>query len=591
MNLSSAQGTRPPSVSEESAVRARIASLEKRFGSRTDLANPLRDTALLDADERAELLPAAERMLAEYRLNAEFVPTALGGRFVQVDTLARVLRTVFRRDGALGLGYGASSFLAAVAVWAAGTPRQQQWTADLLMGGGRLAVAYHELAHGNDFVRNEFRADRHEDGYLLNGRKEVINNAERAEALVLFTRTSPEPGSRSHSVLLVDKELLPPNGLAYLPAYPSVGMRGCQLGGLDFTDCPVPGDALVGGEGDGVELALRSFQLTRSAVPSMLLGGADSALRTVVGFALDRQLHSRPVLDIPHARSTLAGAFLDLLICDSLALAATRAVHVLPAESSVLAAVVKYLVPKMLGETTYDLSTVLGASFYVRDGRYGMFQKHVRDLPVISLGHAGTAACQATIIPQLPRLARRSWLRDEPAPAALFRPCEGLPPVDFQRLALAGPRDSLAASLVAHADALTARTDLGAYRPALTTLAASLVAELHRLKDACGRLSPKDRTALASPHAYALADRYALVLAGAACLGVWLHHTVPAGGPGQAFLGDPGWLAGALHRIARRLGLDTPERPDGCEARVVEEVLARHRDARSYDLYDTPLAD
>ncbi|GGO89041.1 acyl-CoA dehydrogenase [Wenjunlia tyrosinilytica] len=575
---------------EEREIQRRIALLESRFGDPREPANPLGDAALLEADARGEMLEAAEDMLRDVGLNAEFVPAELGGRFTRVDTLSRVLRTVFRRDASLGIGYGVSSFLAAVAVWAGGTPRQRRWTADLLLGGGRLAVAYQELAHGNDWVRNEFSAERRGGGYVLHGRKEVINNAERAEALVLFSRTLRRRGSRSHSVFLVDKAALPPGRLAYLPRYSGVGIRGCRMDGLDFDECPVPADAMVGSEGEGVELALRSFQITRSAVPSMVLAEADTCLRTVVSFATKRQLNQRTVLDIPHSRATLAGAFLDLLICDSLALAATRAVHVAPSETSVLAAACKYLLPKILGDTAYDLSTVLGESFYVRSGEFGVFQKHVRDLPVTSLGHAGTAACQATIIPQLPRLARRAWFRDQAVPAALFRPRQSLEPLDYDRLALASGSDSLAASLIESAHVLRIRPGLGHGGKQLSELADAFVAELRRLREECSRLDPKDRSALASPYSYALADRYALVLAAAACLGVWLHHTAPSPGAAHPFIGEPVWVTAALHRLGKRLGLPVPRRPPDVEERVVEEVLARYWDARSFDLYDTPLA-
>jgi alkylation response protein AidB-like acyl-CoA dehydrogenase len=579
---------------EEAAIQRRVAELERSFGDPRDEANPLGDAALLEADARGEMLEAAERMLAGIGLNAEFVPAELGGRLTRVDTLSRVMRGVFRRDASLGIGYGVSSFLAAVAVWAGGTERQKRWTAGLLLDGGRLAVAYQELAHGNDWVRNEFSAERRDGGYMLHGRKEVINNAERAEGLVLFSRTKRRRGSRSHSVFLVDKAELPPGRLAYLPRYSGVGIRGCYLGGLDFTECPVPAGAMVGEEGDGVQLALRSFQITRSAVPSMVLAEADTCLRTVVSFATKRQLNQRSVLEIPHARATVTGAFLDLLICDSLALAATRAVHVAPSETSVLAAAVKYLLPKILGETTYDLSAVLGESFYVRSGEFGVFQKHVRDLPVTSLGHAGTAACQATIIPQLPRLARRSWFRDPPAPGTLFRPRESLAPVDYGRLVLAGDHDSLAASLLESAEAAETAGGLGEYAQPLRRLAQGFAAELRRLREECSRLDPEDRAALASPYSYALADRYALVLAAAACLGVWLHHHQPPPGaaavPGDAFLGEPDWVTAALHRLGKRLGLRLPERSRTAEQRLLEEVLARYWDALSLDLYQTPLA-
>ncbi|MEU0395844.1 acyl-CoA dehydrogenase [Streptomyces sp. NPDC006208] len=571
---------------EEVTVQQRVAELERRFGDPADPDNPLGLDVLLAADERGELLAAAEEELAAFGLNAEFVPRHLGGRLDRIDTLGRVLRAVFRRDASLGLGYGATSFLAAVAVWAGGTPEQQREVAELLLGGGRLAIAYHELAHGNDFVRNEFRAVPTDDGFLLEGEKHVINNVVRAEALVLFSRTEESAGSRSHSVLLVDKSRLPTDRYGYLPRYETVGVRGCQNAGVRFSECPLDGDALVGRLGDGVELALRSFQITRSVLPSMILGGGDTALRTAVGFALDRKLYHRSVLEIPHARATVVGAFTDLLISDCLALAATRAVHLLPEATSVYAAAVKYLLPKLLTETAYDLSIVLGANFYVREGAYGAFQKHVRDLPMISLGHAGTAACQATIIPQLPRLARTSWFTGTAAPAGLFRVRDPLPPLDTGRLVLVAGSDALVGSLEGAAARIAEERRAGEYTGALTALAAALEDELRSLQAECREMPPKDRTVLASPKAYAIADRYTLLLAGAACLGVWSHQSPED----DAFLASPAWLAAALTRLVKRLGHPLPKLPDGWDDRLLDEVLNRFHEARSYDLYDTPIA-
>lgn len=422
----------------------------------------------------------------------------------------------------------------------------------------------------------------------MSGAKHVINNVERAEALVLFSRTEETVGSRSHSVLLVDKAAVPADRYRYLPRYETVGVRGCQNAGVEFTDCPLPADALVGKLGDGVELALRSFQITRSVLPSMILGGGDTALRTAVGFALDRKLYHRSVLEIPHARATVVGAFTDLLISDCLALTATRAVHLVPEATSVYAAAVKYLLPKLLTETAYDLSIVLGANFYVRDGAYGAFQKHVRDLPMISLGHAGTAACQATIIPQLPRLARTAWFSGKPAPEGLFRVRDGLPPLDPARLVLVAGSDALVGSLEGAAETIAgaAGSRAGEYTEALTALAAALEDELRSLQAECRDMSPKDRTVLASPRAYAIADRYTLLLAGAACLGVWLHQDPDD----DLFLASPAWLAAALTRLVKRLGHPLPGLPDAWDDRLLHEVLNRYHEARSYDLYDTPIA-
>ena len=570
-------------LDQEAEADARAEEIERSFGDPYDPDNPTGIERLLEADEDAEISAAGEAAMDAAGLNADFVPRALGGRLDRVDTLVRVLRQVFRRDVTLGIGYGATSFMAAVNVWTAGSPRQQRELADALLHGGKAAVAYHELAHGNDFVRNEFLAKRTAVGFLLDGSKEVINNADRADVLTLFSRTSPAPGSRSHSVLFLRRDQFDPQRVRTLPRYTAVGVRGCHLAGLEFDDYPVAESALVGELGQGVELALRSFQITRSAVPGMAIGAADSSLRTAVRFAAGRQLYRGSVMEIPQAKATLSAAFLDLLICDSFSLAGTRAVHLLPEETSVYAAAVKYLVPKILGEAMYELSIVLGAQFYVREGEFGIFQKHVRDLPVLTLGHAGSAASQATIIPQLSRLAKRAWFCDSPAPAELFRPRAELDPVPFDRLSLASGRDGLSASLVAAVDSLPSGSPV---ERVLHGFALRMMDELRQIQEEALGLSPQDRTALASPGSFALADRYTVLLAAASVLGVWRE----AKNGGDPFLADPSWAAEALCRLARRLGHKPPDLPPGCAQRVHEEVLQRFREHRSYDLYNSRLA-
>ena len=569
---------------QEAEARARADEIEAAFGDPYDPDNPTGIEALLEADEAAELSAAGEAVLDAARLNADYVPRELGGRLDRLDTMVRVMRAVFRRDVSLGIGYGATSFMTSVNVWTAGTDQQRRDLADALLRGEKAAVAYHELAHGNDFVRNEFAARPAPGGFLLKGTKQVINNADRAEVLALFARTSPAPGSRSHSVLLVRRDEFDPGRVKVLPRYTAVGVRGSHLAGLSFDDHPVPQSALVGEVGQGVELALRSFQVTRSAVPGMAIGTADSGLRTAVRFAVGRQLYKGAVMQLPQAKATLSAAFLDLLICDCLALAGTRAVHLLPEETSVYAASVKYLVPKMLSEAMYELSIVLGARFYVRDGEFGIFQKHVRDLPVLSLGHAGSAACQATIIPQLSRLARRAWFNGTPAPAALFRPRGALGPIPFGRLTLASGRDSLSASLVEAVDTLP--SDTPTHR-ALHGFALRMMDELSQLQEEALELTPQDRTALASPASFALADRYTVLLAAAAVLGVWRGQAEDGA---DSFLADPSWAAEALQRLSRRLGHKSADLPSGCAERVHDEVLRRFREHRSYDLYDSELA-
>lgn len=557
--------------------------LETRLGDPTDPDNPLGHRAVVAADERGETLAEGERMLDDYQLNAEFVPRSMGGRLTQADRFATTMRTIFRRDPGLGLGYGVSSFIGAVPVWASGSWEQRRWLADLLLSNRRVAAGYTELAHGGDFSRAELRADRRDNGFALSGGKQLISNVARAQALTLFARTDDAPGSRSHSHLLVDMTSLPTERLRRTGRFRTSGMRALLLGAVEFQDCPVPADSVVGEAGDAIETVLRAFQVTRSVFPGMATGVLDTQLRLATRFALGRTLYGRPVADLPQARAVLVEAFLDILISDCLAMVAARALHVLPTQTSVYAAAVKYVVPILLHEANYNLSTLLGARSYLREGPYAVFQKNARDLPVAMLAHASSAACQATVIPQLPHLARRSWLTAEAPPPALFRFDEPLPELDLTRLALSAKgADSLSATLLVSQDA----SSVVSTEPELAALCDHFLAELSALKEQCESLPPRQRLASAGPVSFDLVDRYATILAASACFGVWQHSQDRHG----TLLRGTQWIVAALRRLAERSGSGPAWGAAHGVEQLFGELRARHDDGRSFDLADSRLA-
>lgn len=582
----------PGTGTEEAAARRRVAELESRFGPLAQPGGPFGHAALLEADARGEVLAEAERLMDDYGLNAEFVPAALGGRLRRMDVLGRVIRPVCRRDISLGFGYGLNGFFAATPVWTAGDDRQRAFTARLLLGGGRLALGRPSVTHSNDFLRDEFVASPGPDGgYLLDGAKTAICNSVRARGLLIIARLEPaEPGG--HVVLLIDRDALPDGEAPRdLKRYETMGLRGCEFGGLEFAGCAVPDDAVVGTAGQGMHLAVQCSIQTRCLLPSVMLASADTLLRTAVQFAVEyRGEAPYAPLRVPYAREVMAGAFIDILVGDCITLAATRGAHLLPDRMSAYAAAASYAVPRTLQDAARDLSTVLGQFHFTSRGRYGMFGKQARDLPLVGQGHSGTAARQAMLIPQLTAFARDSWFRDGEADAGLFRPGADLPELDPAALAVAGRGDPLAATLLACRELLAGEGDIGGHpevAPVLRELAAAFATELADLRSGVLELPADLRQALSSARMCALADRYALLLAAAACLGVWRECFRTAPG---SFLADPAWVTAALHRLGGQLGLPVGELPEHCRQRTLDELLERHHGARSFDLYDAELA-
>ncbi|MEU2339199.1 acyl-CoA dehydrogenase [Streptomyces sp. NPDC013172] len=545
--------------------------LDALLGDPWDAENPLGYAAVLDADERHEMLAEGEQLLDRFCMNAEFVPVEYGGRFTRADRLAQIQRTLWRRDPCLGLGYGLSSFIASVNIWTSGDEDQRRRAAELLLNNGRIAAAFHELDHGNDFANAEFSAQRRDGRWLLSGRKEIVTNLRRADAVVLYARTGESVGSRSHSQFLVARDDLPAAGVRDLPRFLSSGMRGVQLGAMAFTDCPIPADSLLGAEGQGMESALRAYQITRSITPAVTVGPLDTALRAALGFALDRRLYGGVAADIPYVRSVIARAYADLLAVDAFSAVVLRALHLSPA-IALYAPAAKYLTSRIALDAFEELRSVLGAQGYLRQGPYAIFQKMARDIAPATFAHISRAGCLVMILPHLPRLARRAWLQGSPAAEELFDLEGELPPLNPARLTVGvPPADGLMGTL---AEIGGRDSDGGA----VSRFATRFLDELRSLRDECAGLPPRDITISAAPEAFALADRYTVLLAAASVLAVWDQ----AG----ARYGDAE-LIGVLDRLAGRLGgrsvLTTAER-ESTEDKLFAAAAQHCLDRRLFDL-------
>lgn len=183
-------------AARRTVLRARLAEIEEGFGDPWDRNNPVGFSALLAADDEGELSVEGVKRYAQLGLNAEFVPAELGGRLVGLDGLGLLMRPMFRRDVTLAMGTALTSFMGSMVVWLNGDAAQCRRTAETLLNGGLATVAFQQLAHGNDFVNDEFRAKRTAAGLAIAGRKAAVNNAETADLLIAFARSGADNAER-----------------------------------------------------------------------------------------------------------------------------------------------------------------------------------------------------------------------------------------------------------------------------------------------------------------------------------------------------------------------------------------------------------
>ena len=164
----------------------------------------------------------------------------------------------------------------------AGTPSARALV-DEMRRGAITGWGLTEADAGSDVLSMRSTATRDGDSYIINGSKRFISNAGMATQYLIFARTAPERSSRAISGFLVPADA---DGFSIPRHERKLGLRASPTGDLIFDDVRVRADALIGGVGDGVSLALNTLQWSRPLIGAVGLGiarGAYEALCDLIG--------------------------------------------------------------------------------------------------------------------------------------------------------------------------------------------------------------------------------------------------------------------------------------------------------------------
>lgn len=375
--------------------------LEQELGSPMNPLEPFSFKHSVELDELEEFPSAMCHLLEEWGLQDYYVPAAYGGKQGGFDELFTLCRVVSRRDLSVAIAHS-KTFLGSAPVWIAGTHEQKMTLAQSILNREYIALALTEEEHGGDLAASECAARKVHGRYLLSGTKWLVNNATRGTILCLLAKTHSREKAQGVSLFFIEKKKIDQTSFSHLPRIKTHGIRGIDISGIHFKNAVIDEEALIGREYRGLEPVLKTFQITRPLCSALSLGAADTALRLTLDFALKRRVYGSTVFSLPAARSVLIDAFTDLLICDCTALFAARALHVLPEQMSLWSSVTKYFVPTLLENMVQSVATILGARYYLREHyAFGVFQKIVRDIAIVSLFDGSTHVNLSLIASQL----------------------------------------------------------------------------------------------------------------------------------------------------------------------------------------------
>jgi alkylation response protein AidB-like acyl-CoA dehydrogenase len=202
-----------------------------------------------------------------------------------------------------------------------GTDEQRdRWLPDMV--GGELLGAYclSEAQSGSDAAALRTRATRVEDHYVLDGTKAWVTHGGVADYYLTFCRTS-EDTKRGISALLIPADT---KGLEPQPPERKMGLWASPTASIALDNASVDADRLIGGEGDGLRIALSALDSGRLGIAAIATGLAQAALDAAIGWATERKQFGKRITEFQGVSFMIADMATGIEAARSTYLAAAR---------------------------------------------------------------------------------------------------------------------------------------------------------------------------------------------------------------------------------------------------------------------------
>jgi len=246
-------------------------------------------------DAAAEFSWEQVDLLRENGLYGVDFPEAYGGSGAGMLAMAIAIEELSKVDASTGLLI-ADQELGSLPIMLAGNEEQKRRYLPKLASGEQLAAfALTEPAAGSDVARLRCRAVREGDSYVLNGTKNFITNGGVAHIVTVYAVTDPQGPPRKNAGVFVVEKGTP--GFSVGKKEDKMGIRWSDTVELIFEDCRIPGANLLGRDGDGFAVMMKTLDFSRPAVAAQALGIAAGALEYAVAYAKQRESFGKPIIN------------------------------------------------------------------------------------------------------------------------------------------------------------------------------------------------------------------------------------------------------------------------------------------------------
>lgn len=285
-----------------------------------------------------------------------------GGDEVSYCIVEEELSRVF----ADALMWCSQSHLGAQPILIAGSDEQKRRFLPAIASGEKIcAFGLTEPEAGSDVAGMRTTARRDGDYYVLNGSKRFISFGGSAPVMTIFAKTNPEVKRGGISAFFLDKEESP--GVSLVRLEKKLGWRSTPTSEIVLKNCRIPKGNLLGQEGDGWDISMRTVDITRPGVGACGVGIAQGAYEVALNYAVERHQFGAPIASFQAIQFKLADMAMEIEAARWLVYKAGAAVDEDSPLMAKLGAMAKCFGTDVAMKVAVEAVQILGGSGYMKD--------------------------------------------------------------------------------------------------------------------------------------------------------------------------------------------------------------------------------
>ena len=259
---------------------------------------------VIERDDKAEFPTEQIKVMGELGFMGMMVPEEWSGAGFDTLTYVIAMEEIAAVELATSTIMSVNNSLVCQLFVDYGTEDQKEKYLKPLAIGEKLgAYSLSEPESGSDASNMRTFAKKEGDHYVINGTKNWVTNGINGDIVILFCMTEKSVGYKGISAFVVEKGTL---GLSIGKKENKLGIRASDTCELYFENCRIPGENIIGEEGQGFKVAMKALGGGRIGIAAQALGLARAALDASISYAKERKQFGKTIGEFDAIRNKLA---------------------------------------------------------------------------------------------------------------------------------------------------------------------------------------------------------------------------------------------------------------------------------------------